>query len=55
MTPPVARIAVIGDTVTVTDVPAMIVMVALADFVGSATEVDVNVTVGGLGIVLGAV
>jgi hypothetical protein len=55
VTPPVARIAVIGDTVTVIDVPATIVMVALADFVGSATAVAVTVTVGGLGTAAGPV
>jgi hypothetical protein len=45
VTPPVARLAVIGDTLTVIAGPGVIVMAAEANLVESETEVAVRVTV----------
>jgi hypothetical protein len=55
VTPPVAMLAVVGETLTTIAGVAMIVMVAVADLVGSDTEVAVSVTVGGVGTFAGAV
>jgi hypothetical protein len=52
--PPEATVAVVGETVTETATPVM-VMVELADLVESVTEVAVRDTVGGLGGLAGAV
>jgi hypothetical protein len=49
---PAATVAVAGETLTAI---AVSVIVADAFFVGSATEVAVNVTVAGVGAVAGAV
>jgi hypothetical protein len=49
---PTATVAVAGETLTAI---AVSVIVADAFFVGSATEVAVNVTVAGVGAVAGAV
>ena len=53
--PPTATDAVGSDSVTATTGVAVNVMVVLADFVPSATDVAVNVTVAGLGTPTGAV
>jgi hypothetical protein len=50
---PISSFAEVGDTEIAT--PLTTVTVAIADFVVSACEVTVTVTVGGLGIVAGAV
>jgi hypothetical protein len=55
VTPPVARLAVVGDTVTTIAGGAVTVMRAAADFVPSVTEVALRVIVAGLGSVAGAV
>ncbi len=52
--PPDATVAEVGEIVTVTGAGAVIVAVALADFVGSATLVAVTVAVV-LAVTLGAV
>jgi hypothetical protein len=51
----VATLAVAGDTVTVTAGAATIVMIAAADFVLSARDVDLRVTAAGTGTFAGAV
>ena len=51
--PPVTTCAVVGETVTTTG--GITVTVAVADFVGSATEVAVTKTCGGFGAAAGAV
>ncbi len=53
--PPTATLAVGSDSATATTGAVVNVMVVLADFVPSATEVAVNVTVAGLGTAAGAV
>jgi hypothetical protein len=53
--PPVAMLAVIGETLTTIAAVGVIVMVAVANLVGSDTEVAVSVTVGGVGTFAGAV
>ena len=45
VTPPVAKLAVVGDTLTVIAGPAVIVMAAEEDLVESETEVAVRVIV----------
>jgi ribosomal protein S9 len=50
---PAKTLAVVGEIVTTTG--GMMVTIALADFVVSATEVAVTVTCGGLGTAAGAV
>jgi hypothetical protein len=53
--PPARTLAVAGDTVTTMAGAAATVIMAAADFVPSATEVAVRVTVAGLGTLDGAV
>lgn len=51
-----ARVAVVADSVTATPVGAVVkVIVVIADFVVSATDVAVKVTVAGFGAAAGAV
>jgi hypothetical protein len=51
----VVTLIVAGDTVTEIKVGAVIVIIAMADFVPSETEVAVTVTVAGAGTATGAV
>jgi hypothetical protein len=53
--PPVATLAVIGETLTTIAGVAVTVIDAATNFVGSETEVAVRITVGGVGTVAGAV
>jgi hypothetical protein len=55
ITPPVARLAVVGDTLTAIAGAEVTVIEAGAAFVPSVTEVAVRVTFAGLGTLAGAV